>query len=237
MAKTQKMLLIAACVAALLSTVNCASLISSFMGAPPMLRDDMLGFANPAMAPKSVLRSMHDMERVSGASLSDAFFPQRPVLTSACCSQVADSILSHLLEDNANAGDNEDETEEEKGLVALRGLHLRPRFELQETHEGVVLTVLTPGLRKQDLTVEVLEHDNVPTLVIAGGSNHTSAKSEDAKAPQPSKASYAKFERRIRIPHNVDRASVKADYQDGMLTVSMQRKTLAAPQKQRVLIH
>eukprot|EP00288_Rhodomonas_lens_P015926 CAMPEP_0177705662 /NCGR_PEP_ID=MMETSP0484_2-20121128/8825_1 /TAXON_ID=354590 /ORGANISM="Rhodomonas lens, Strain RHODO" /LENGTH=217 /DNA_ID=CAMNT_0019217099 /DNA_START=97 /DNA_END=750 /DNA_ORIENTATION=- len=217
MAKTQKMLLIAACVAALLSTVNCASLISSFMGAPPMLRDDMLGFANPAMAPKSVLRSMHDMERV------------------------ADSILSHLLEDNANAGDNEDETEEEKGLVALRGLHLRPRFELQETHEGVVLTVLTPGLRKQDLTVEVLEHDNVPTLVIAGGSNHTSAKSEDgssdAKAPQPSKASYAKFERRIRIPHNVDRASVKADYQDGMLTVSMQRKTLAAPQKQRVLIH
>eukprot|EP00961_Rhodomonas_salina_P154471 2080732-Rhodomonas_salina.1 len=120
---------------------------------------------------------------------------------------------------------------------------MRPRFDLQETSEGVVLTAFTPGLRKEELNVEVVETDNAPVLIIAGESNSTVTKSDDqsegtvAGTVIPFQAKYAKFERRIRIPQNVDRESVKADYQDGMLTVTMSRKALPAPQKQKVLIH
>jgi len=223
MAKTQ-MLLFAACAVSILSIGSCASLMSGFFGSPTLFRDsDLMGFAHPMMAPRSVLRSMQQMERV------------------------ADGILSHMLEDNCNTATcaqkkNGTETEE-SGLSALRSLHMRPRFDLQETSEGVMLTAFTPGLRKEELNVEVVETDNVPVLIIAGESNSTVAKSDDqsegtvAGMAIPFQAKYAKFERRIRIPHNVDRESVKADYQDGMLTVTMSRKALPAPQKQRVLIH
>jgi HSP20 family protein len=156
----------------------------------------------------------------------------------------ADGVLSHMLEENCNApprAENKTETED-NSLSTLRSLAMRPRFDLQETSEGVVLTAFTPGLRKEELSIEVVDNENTPYLVIAGESNHTLSKSDAdegstiAGTKIPYRASYARFERRIRIPHNVDRSSVKADYQDGMLTVTMSRKALPAPHKQRVLI-
>eukprot|EP00286_Rhodomonas_abbreviata_P009045 CAMPEP_0181316156 /NCGR_PEP_ID=MMETSP1101-20121128/15746_1 /TAXON_ID=46948 /ORGANISM="Rhodomonas abbreviata, Strain Caron Lab Isolate" /LENGTH=203 /DNA_ID=CAMNT_0023423387 /DNA_START=200 /DNA_END=811 /DNA_ORIENTATION=+ len=188
---------------------------------------DMMGFAPPMVGSKSVLRdTFREMERV------------------------ADGIIGHMLEDGCKSSvcKSKNTTETEKGeLSALRGLQLRPRFDLQETGDGFVLTAFTPGLRKDELTIEVVEHpDSTPVLIISGESNPNGTKGspaegdakagEDAKVSLSARASYSKFERRIRIPNSIDRSSVKADYSDGMLTVSMTRISETPVQSTKVMI-
>mmetsp|Transcript_3729 Transcript_3729/g.7742 ORF Transcript_3729/g.7742 Transcript_3729/m.7742 type:complete len:223 (+) Transcript_3729:3-671(+) len=213
---------IAAFLVTILSAVASASLVSTFLSpsVPAFFRDDLMGFDHGMLAPRQVLRTMHEMEKL------------------------ADGLMSDALEDNCNSGKCKTNATdvEEKGLSSLRSLHMRPRFDLRETPEGVLLTAFTPGLRKDQLQVEVVEHNNVPTLVIAGESNSTLAGGEGegestlAGTVLPYKASYKRFERRIRIPHNVDRSTIKADYNDGMLTVTMSRAAVPTPQKKTILI-
>ena len=107
-------------------------------------------------------------------------------------------------------------------------LKLRPRFEIQDTKEGFMVIGTLPGLRKEDLSLEILENQEGRFLEIGGGSPQKNSRSpspareETTKSHTPKlRAGYAKFERRIRLPHHVDASTLQAKYEDGLLVVTI----------------
>ena len=122
---------------------------------------------------------------------------------------------------------------------------LRPKFDVKETKEGLIIVGSTPGLRKEDLTVEILDTPNGKMLEISGQtpasqSISLSSETSDAKEEQPKsdlsktsetsitvpklRSSYMRFERRTLLPSDIDPQSLHAKYQDGLLVVTLQRK-------------
>jgi HSP20 family molecular chaperone IbpA len=107
-------------------------------------------------------------------------------------------------------------------------LMLRPRFEIQDTKEGFMLIGTFPGLKKEDISLEVVENQEGRFLEVAGGSQQVPSRS-----PSPSRgekitiqapklrAGYAKFERRVKIPQNIDPSTLQAKYEDGLLVVTI----------------
>ena len=125
-------------------------------------------------------------------------------------------------------------------------LKLRPRFDVQDTKDGFMLFGTLPGLRKEELSLEIVENAEGRVLEITGGSQNTTSRSPspargDTSTPETSlklRAGYAKFERRIRLPQHVDPSTLQAKYEDGLLVVTM--RTLAkkdSSQRQKIVIH
>ena len=86
-----------------------------------------------------------------------------------------------------------------------------------------------PGLRKEDISIEIIENPDGRVLEISGGSNVTSKDPSPARdgstpesRPTPKlRTAYAKFDHRVRIPKNIDASSLQAKYEDGLLSITM----------------
>ena len=124
-------------------------------------------------------------------------------------------------------------------------LQLRPRIDWQETRDGFILTAVTPGLSKEDLVIDVLAADGAHHLEISGQtssssgappSNSTEVSSAEASKPLALRTSYRSFSHRVRLPAGVDRESLKAKYENGLLVVTMHKTSKEAPQRQRIAI-
>jgi len=107
----------------------------------------------------------------------------------------------------------------------------RPTFQWAHTKEGgFVLTACTPGLNKNDISVEVVDGDDATHkfLVVAGESGKTTD-TDGVKATH-----YAKFERRVRLPGNLPKDSIDAKYEDGVLTVKVAAPPAPVEQPKKV---
>jgi HSP20 family molecular chaperone IbpA len=107
----------------------------------------------------------------------------------------------------------------------------RPTFQWAHTKEGgFVLTACTPGLNKNDISVEVVDGDDATHkfLVVAGESGKATD-TDGIKATQ-----YAKFERRVRLPGNLPKDSIDAKYEDGVLTVKVAAPPAPVAQPKKV---
>ena len=131
---------------------------------------------------------------------------------------------------------------------ALR-LLLRPRIDWRETADGFVLTAATPGLRKDELQVDVLDATDGAYIEIAGktadpqdshGKQATDADKAgdagDAQTPRQLRAMYRGFSERVRLPAGVDRDAMRATYEDGLLVVTMPRKRADEMKRQKITI-
>jgi len=101
-----------------------------------------------------------------------------------------------------------------------------PSVELNEGEKEVVLTAELPGMNEKD--VEVLFVDNA--LVIRG---ERRAERQDA-SQHMSERYYGRFERRIPLNTEVEPEKAKADFRNGVLTVSLPKTAQA--QKETVHI-
>ena len=108
-------------------------------------------------------------------------------------------------------------------------LLLRPSIDCKETADGFVLTAATPGLRKDELKVELLDASGAWYIEVAG---QTAASSETPKdgsqTAQPQdlpkvRTRYRSFSEKVRLPAGVDREAMRATYEDGLLVVTMPR--------------
>ena len=132
--------------------------------------------------------------------------------------------------------------------VATRALklQLRPRIDWKETSDGFVLTAATPGLRKDELKVEVLDASGESYIEIAGQTTAAAASSSkdgadtpdnhEAAKPLELRASYSSFSERVRLPKGVDREAMRATYEDGLLVVSIPRVKTDNVKRQKIAI-
>ena len=132
---------------------------------------------------------------------------------------------------------NHSSIETKVGRLSYHGnnveLKLRPRIDWQETREGFVLTAATPGLRKEELAIEIIEASGVYFLEISGQSAGSSG---DSAKPLTLRASYQNFHHKVRLPAGVDRDSLKAVYENGLLVVTIQHSEKPTSQRHKITI-
>jgi HSP20 family molecular chaperone IbpA len=113
----------------------------------------------------------------------------------------------------------------------------RPLFAVQQTKAGFMLYAATPGLCKDDLSIEIVEGTEGHIIDITGGSKHniTSADARSTKQfdlvmsgqenlqlrPPRWAHEYAEFERYTRIPSRFNVTSLQAKFQDGLLILTI----------------
>jgi len=98
------------------------------------------------------------------------------------------------------------------------------RVDWKETPEAHVFTADIPGLKKEEVKVEI-EDDNV--LQISGERNVEKEDKNDTW--HRVERSSGKFLRRFRLPENVKVDKVKASMENGVLTVSVPKEEIKKP--------
>lgn len=90
-----------------------------------------------------------------------------------------------------------------------------PAVELEDTAEHYVLHLELPGLNPDDVNIEVTADS-----VSIRGERRSETRSEDGGVKR-SEFHYGKFQRVIPLPGRINNQVVKADYQQGVLTVTL----------------
>lgn len=90
-----------------------------------------------------------------------------------------------------------------------------PRVDIQETDKEYILSVALPGVRKEDVKLDVRDG----MLSITG--ERRSEKEEKGKTWLRKESSYGSFRRSFMLPDGTHPEDVKAAHKDGVLTISM----------------
>lgn len=95
------------------------------------------------------------------------------------------------------------------------GLGFVPRAELVENGDTYTLRLELPGMDAKDLDVQVTAE-----AVSIAGERKTETKSEENGVTR-SEFRYGKFQRVIPLPGRINHQNVEANYQDGILSLSL----------------
>jgi HSP20 family protein len=90
-----------------------------------------------------------------------------------------------------------------------------PSVEIDETPETVILSLEIPGMKKDDINVEVA----TDSVAISGERQSKSETKENGTVR--SEFRYGKFHRLIPLPMHVDNQGVEAQYREGILKLTL----------------
>jgi HSP20 family protein len=105
-----------------------------------------------------------------------------------------------------------------------------PALDLYEDKDNVFVKVEVPGLKKEDIEVSIENG----TLTIAG--ERKSEKQADDTEAHRSERFVGRFYRSVTLPSEVKTDEVKAQYQDGVLTVTLPKAEAAKPKQIEIKI-
>lgn len=111
-------------------------------------------------------------------------------------------------------------------LFAERPSHVSavaPAVDIVETNDEYVVTAEVPGVKKNDLTLEV--HEGV--LTIRG--EKRSQRDEESEKGRWLERSYGTFSRSFSLPSDADPDRISASFEDGVLTVRLPKTPEAKP--------
>jgi HSP20 family protein len=100
-----------------------------------------------------------------------------------------------------------------------------PPVDISENENELVVKADVPDVKFEDIQVN-LEND---TLTLKG--ERKFEKASDKGGYHRIERSYGSFERSFTVPNTVDAEHVKADYKNGVLTVTLPKKEAAKPRK------
>ncbi|MDV2995950.1 MAG: Spore protein SP21 [Chroococcidiopsis sp. SAG 2025] len=95
------------------------------------------------------------------------------------------------------------------------GMAFVPAAELQETPEAIHLKLEVPGMEAKDLDVQVTAE-----AVAISGERKSETKTEE-KGVTRSEFRYGSFRRVIPLPSRIQHENVQANYQNGVLTLTL----------------
>jgi len=108
---------------------------------------------------------------------------------------------------------------------ALLGQVSTPRVNVVETKDHYELTAELPGIKKEDVTVQV--KDGVLELKAA----QSEAKEDDATRWLLRERRQMAFQRSFRLPRDVDGGAVAASFSDGLLVLTLPKSEEAKPRQ------
>lgn len=106
----------------------------------------------------------------------------------------------------------------------------QPAVNIKEDADGYLLDLAAPGYGKEDIEVKI--DDNVLTI--------SSEKKDDTIEKEGEKFTrrefkYAGFKRTFTLPDTVDATKIAANYENGILNLSIPKKDEAKPQPARTI--
>jgi HSP20 family protein len=107
---------------------------------------------------------------------------------------------------------------------------LSPHVDVYEDGKQVVLTAEIPGVRKEDLDIDVSEH----AVTIRGEKKEEEEK--EKKDYYRVERSYGSFSRTVPIPPGADHSRAKASFRDGVLEIRVPKKPEARKKKIKVTV-
>jgi HSP20 family protein len=111
------------------------------------------------------------------------------------------------------------------GRASARGeASVAPRIDFSETDTEMSVAAELPGLEEKDIQISL--EDGV--LTIRG--ERSTEQAQDEKGVRHFETFRGKYERRLRLPSEVDADAVKAVYRNGILTVTLPKPPEAQPQ-------
>ncbi len=112
----------------------------------------------------------------------------------------------------------------EQTLAPTLGARTYPRINLREEKENYIVEALIPGIDPKNLEMTVLKG----VLTLSGERNHNPEKQGTWHRRE---RSTGKFMRAIDIPAEIDVDKVKADYRDGLLSVTLPKAAGEQPKR------
>jgi HSP20 family protein len=106
-----------------------------------------------------------------------------------------------------------------------------PPVDIKETDHELVLKADVPDVKFEDIDV----HLENGTLTLRG--ERKFEKNEDKGGYHRIERSYGTFERSFDLPDTVQVDGVKADYKNGVLTVTLPKKEIAKPKQIKVQVN
>jgi len=100
-----------------------------------------------------------------------------------------------------------------------------PALDLHEDKDNFVATIELPGMKKEDIDVSL--HDNCLSI---SGERKAEEKFEDAEVYR-SERFFGRFQRTVTLPAPVAADKIKAQYKDGVLTVTLPKAEEAKPKQ------
>ena len=106
-----------------------------------------------------------------------------------------------------------------------------PRVDVTEDEGAYTLEMELPGRTENDVNIE-LDHDNL-TISSKVEEKETKDEKKDKKKTKYilKERRYSEFSRRFALPSDVDEESISANFKNGILSINMKKKTIAAPKK------
>ena len=113
------------------------------------------------------------------------------------------------------------------GTSGNGGRSFAPQLDVSETDKEFKITADLPGLTEKD--VEVKLAGNQLTLRGEKKSEHEEKEGEEGKARYYHRVerTYGSFQRTLTVPFDVEADKVEATFKNGVLTVTMQKPTVA----------
>ena len=110
------------------------------------------------------------------------------------------------------------------GPVAVGDLPRVPAADLSETDDAYVVRVELPGVREDQVDLQLQDRE----LVISG---EIPDEQEQGQARRRSSRRTGRFEYRTHLPNHVNADRVQAELSDGILTVTARKSEAAKPRK------
>jgi HSP20 family protein len=105
-----------------------------------------------------------------------------------------------------------------------------PAVDIKETGNELILKADVPDVEMKDIDIRVENG----TLTIRGERKFDGEKKEGSW--HRVERSYGTFERAFTLPETVDFDAVKADYKNGVLTITLPKKEIAKPRQIKVAV-
>jgi HSP20 family protein len=106
-----------------------------------------------------------------------------------------------------------------------------PAFDVYEEKDNFVIKAELPGMKKEDINVSLHDGD-----LIISGERKGETKSEGTEIYRAERY-FGKFQRTVSLPTAVAAGQVKAEYKDGVLTVTLPKAEEAKPKQIEVNVN